>query len=251
MQSRAVLTTLLGGATTGIVGGAVWWLVTVAVAAPSRAPGPAGPLLALVAVAAALVGMRLGLSALACTAYGITSAVPPLRSRSAQLALRLSPAVLRPAVSLLVAGGLALGTATAATADAPLRVTTVTTPGTSPDAGTDLVSLPSPAWSAQADLPSPSWTPPRPASPARAQPDVTLVAAPAARETAPSADVVVRRGDTLWSIAARQLGPGATTADVAEAWPRWWQANRRRIGDDPDLLLPGQVLTAPPAAATR
>jgi nucleoid-associated protein YgaU len=63
--------------------------------------------------------------------------------------------------------------------------------------------------------------------------------------------VVVRRGDTLWTIAARQLGPDATDAEIAEQWPRWWRANRTRIGDDPDLLLPGQVLEAPTTEASR
>lgn len=60
-----------------------------------------------------------------------------------------------------------------------------------------------------------------------------------------AAAVVVQRGDTLWGIAASRLGPGATQAEIAELWPRWYAANRRVIGDDPDLLLPGQVLTAP------
>ena len=55
----------------------------------------------------------------------------------------------------------------------------------------------------------------------------------------------MRRGDSLWAIAARHLGPGATDAEVAEEWPRWYAANRAVIGPDPDLVLPGQVLRAP------
>ena len=55
----------------------------------------------------------------------------------------------------------------------------------------------------------------------------------------------MHRGDTLWSIAARRLGEGATDAEVAAAWPRWYAANRDVVGPDPDLLLPGQVLHAP------
>jgi nucleoid-associated protein YgaU len=46
---------------------------------------------------------------------------------------------------------------------------------------------------------------------------------------------------------ARHLGPDATDAEVAAQWPRWHAANRSVIGDDPDLLLPGQVLRAPHA----
>jgi nucleoid-associated protein YgaU len=61
----------------------------------------------------------------------------------------------------------------------------------------------------------------------------------------PSAEVVVHRGDSLWSIARRHLGAGATDTEVAAAWPHWYAANRDVIGPDPDLLLPGQVLHAP------
>jgi len=63
----------------------------------------------------------------------------------------------------------------------------------------------------------------------------------------PAAEVVVVRGDTLWSIAARHLPPDATAADVASAVQRWHAANADVVGDDPDLILPGQVLTAPVA----
>jgi nucleoid-associated protein YgaU len=55
----------------------------------------------------------------------------------------------------------------------------------------------------------------------------------------------VRRADTLWDIVRRHLGPDASEAEVALAWPHWYAANRATIGDDPDLLLPGQVLQAP------
>jgi nucleoid-associated protein YgaU len=52
----------------------------------------------------------------------------------------------------------------------------------------------------------------------------------------------------LWGIAARHLGPDASDAEVAREWPRWHAANRDVVGDDPDLLLPGQVLHAPARA---
>ncbi|TCC36554.1 LysM peptidoglycan-binding domain-containing protein [Kribbella speibonae] len=58
--------------------------------------------------------------------------------------------------------------------------------------------------------------------------------------------VVVRKGDSLWSIAARELGPSATTQAIAARWPDWYAANRHVIGNDPDLILPGQVLRIPP-----
>lgn len=57
--------------------------------------------------------------------------------------------------------------------------------------------------------------------------------------------VVVRRGDSLWSIAARHLPAGATDHEIAAAWPRWYAANRTVIGPDPDPLRPGQRLAPP------
>ncbi|MEV0289824.1 MULTISPECIES: LysM peptidoglycan-binding domain-containing protein [unclassified Kribbella] len=60
--------------------------------------------------------------------------------------------------------------------------------------------------------------------------------------------VVVKPGDTLWSIAATELGPQATPQDIASRWPAWYAANRQLIGPDPDLIRPGQVLRIPPPA---
>ncbi|WP_141389293.1 LysM peptidoglycan-binding domain-containing protein [Cellulosimicrobium cellulans] len=58
-------------------------------------------------------------------------------------------------------------------------------------------------------------------------------------------EVVVVRGDSLWSIAARHLPDGASDAQVADAAQRWYAANVGVVGDDPDLVRPGQVLVAP------
>ncbi|WP_329484730.1 LysM peptidoglycan-binding domain-containing protein [Kribbella sp. NBC_01484] len=60
--------------------------------------------------------------------------------------------------------------------------------------------------------------------------------------------VDVRAGDSLWSIAARELGPNASAEAIAARWPEWYAANRQVIGSDPDLILPGQVLRIPAAA---
>jgi nucleoid-associated protein YgaU len=62
---------------------------------------------------------------------------------------------------------------------------------------------------------------------------------------------VVRRGDTLWDIAARHLGPGATSVDISRAWPAWYQANRAVIGADPGVIRPGELLSAPSGSTSH
>ena len=92
--------------------------------------------------------------------------------------------------------------------------------------------------------PAPGWTPSRPVQ--RPHPHSGLVTGGSASDR--RADVVVHRGDTLWDIARRHLGPDATDAEVASAWPAWYETNRTVIGDDPDLVMPGQILRPPSAA---
>ena len=67
---------------------------------------------------------------------------------------------------------------------------------------------------------------------------------------ASSAEHVVVRGDSLWRIAAAQLGPGASDAEIARAWPAIYQANRAVIGENPSLIVPGQHLTIPQELAS-
>jgi len=55
-------------------------------------------------------------------------------------------------------------------------------------------------------------------------------------------------GDTLWGIARRildQRGIQATGAEIATAWKAIYATNSDVVGDDPNLILPGQVLTIP------
>jgi nucleoid-associated protein YgaU len=61
----------------------------------------------------------------------------------------------------------------------------------------------------------------------------------------PAETVRVRPGDTLWAIARRSLPAGASVAAVADAATAWHRANRGVIGDDPDLIVPGQLLEPP------
>jgi nucleoid-associated protein YgaU len=81
-------------------------------------------------------------------------------------------------------------------------------------------------------------------------PDFTVAWPVRSWQTPPEspAGITVLAGDTLWDIAARDLGPAASDVDVALHWPRWYQANKAKIGENPDVLLPGQILN-PPAAA--
>ena len=56
--------------------------------------------------------------------------------------------------------------------------------------------------------------------------------------------VVVRTGDSLWSIASRLAGPDASGAAIERRLVSIWDANEERIGTgDPNLVFPGTVLT--------
>lgn len=54
---------------------------------------------------------------------------------------------------------------------------------------------------------------------------------------------VVLKGETLWEIADRAPTKGAD--EIAERVEAIHRANLRTIGPDPDLILPGQVLSLP------
>jgi nucleoid-associated protein YgaU len=62
---------------------------------------------------------------------------------------------------------------------------------------------------------------------------------------------VVRSGDSLWRIAERILGNRTdgtvTSADIARFWPAVYEVNRSLIGEDPNLIFPGQTLQIPEA----
>src|SRR6202161_3547755 len=72
-------------------------------------------------------------------------------------------------------------------------------------------------------------------------PAATLAAREIPREAAarPPAEIVVRRGDSLSGIAAR----------YRVEWPGVYEANRAVIGENPNLLTPGERLRIPSAAS--
>lgn len=74
--------------------------------------------------------------------------------------------------------------------------------------------------------------------------------APAAWRPAPESSttrLVVEPGDSLWSISEEHIGPGATPKQIAYEVERTFDLNRGRIGEDPNLIFPGQefVLLSP------
>jgi len=88
----------------------------------------------------------------------------------------------------------------------------------------------------------PGWLPNRPPRPTESAP----MASTARRAGVDKDDeIVVRRGDSLWNLAERHLGPGATDGEIALEWPYWFTANRAVIGSDPDHLVPGERLRPP------
>jgi hypothetical protein len=153
------------------------------------------------------------------------------------LADLITPALLRRA---LEAGlGLTVATASVGASTAPALAAV---PGLRPTVTNGTTLLPATA-KPTPRLPSLD----RPASlPAQPTPPLSAPRPTPPPGTAPAdAAVVVHRGDSLWRIAARSLGPQANEGQIAAAWPRWYALNREVIGPDPDLLLPGQRLLPP------
>ena len=64
---------------------------------------------------------------------------------------------------------------------------------------------------------------------------------PPAPSPKPARTYTVVSGDTLWAIAKKHLGEG-------KRWPEIYDKNKAVIGDNPDRIKPGQVLTIPEAA---
>jgi hypothetical protein len=176
-------------------------------------------------------------------------AAAPGRTGSAGRLLvhHLLPSTLRRAVatatglSILVTPGFAAArpTAHSAAQPAPLRVA-VPSPSV-PRWPTDVLPPPTlPVTNAS----SPSTSPPTTTPPTSTPPTSTPPPEP---PTGPG--VVVGPGDSLWLIAARRIGPGATAREVAAQWPAWYQANQAVIGPDPNRIRPGQLLHPPAAPA--
>ena len=222
------------------------------------AAGPAGPgdgILLLTALSGTLLSLWLGLG---MTLSALSALPGALGHTCRQLAARVAPAAVRKVVAFVLGttltAALVPGTAIATTGSigqGPARGDVVATSRQAGHPSTSvLVAAPDASFRFVAQTPHdndshhgtqdpgtaplPSWLPERPAS-------RTIPSDRTART-----GVVVLRGDTLWSIAAHHLGPAATPADIEAEWHRWLAANLDVIGDDPNLLLPGQRLSPPP-----
>lgn len=267
-------------ATTGaVVAGGTARLLSQVASQGVTAPGAARPD-DLVLVGLAWLGVALALWLAVGSALALIALVPGAAGRlGAAAADRVTPLAVRKLLTLLLGasvGSLALPPAPVSSAgSSPVAAPG---PGAVPrglDASTS--SLPSPAFLPSAVAAAPSADPAgteaalgpgfRPTSDGEPRPHVSpgfrpsapvrvtdgeqgRLLAPSPRPSSASHSLVtVRRGDSLWSIARSHLGPDASDADVARAWPRWYEANRDVIGADPGLLVPGLQLV-PPGAAT-
>lgn len=76
--------------------------------------------------------------------------------------------------------------------------------------------------------------------------DAGSVTSPAwSADYAAGTPLLVRPGDSLWLVATGLLPAGTSTAEVAGLTDRLYALNRAVIGDDPDLITPGQLLRTP------
>ncbi|GAA2171861.1 hypothetical protein GCM10009784_00110 [Arthrobacter parietis] len=171
------------------------------------------------------------------------------RPQAAQRIGSLAPIFMRRAACLALGVNLiTVPCAHAGTAVAPLSSAAVQASAGQVNGGEEISNL-NPQW-VPVEAPQvlkPSWQP-------SAQPTAggLLVKDPRDSGSAPGAgpeEMVVQPGDSLWSLTARHLGPAASDAKVAEIWPHWYAANRDVIGDNPELLLPGQILHPPMGAS--
>lgn len=198
------------------------------------------------------------------------------RARAAAATRKMSPAFMRRLVVATVSFHLlAAGAANAATpapgphwtptlgqeSAAPTKPAESTRPDPSPTPDFPS-SLPGPAGEPMAAVPEAAVRPVPPApghpgwQPSAPVVEPALLAGPAPRNAhvqeaavgSPTHSVAVLAGDSLWDIVASYLGPEASDVEIALEWPRWYEANKALIGQNPDVLLPGQVLL-PPAAS--
>jgi len=250
------LAAAVGLASTSLVGSAALGSIFLSTARDSwaavAAAGPAGPadgMLAMAGLGGTLLCLWLGLGLTLSALSALPGALGLLCTR---LAAEVAPSAVRKIVAFVLGttltAALIPGTAVAGDGNDGPRPAVVAAaqhrPGAAgslavaaPDASFRLIGDPPRRTVVSEAAPTPEWTPRRPAPGRIGQ----------RAGTPPDQRVVVLRGDTLWSIAARHLDPSVSNADIDAEWHRWLAANRGVIGDDPNLILPGQLLRPPPS----
>lgn len=190
----------------------------------------------------------------------VASVLPGAAGRGcAAVAAKASPMLVRRIVQAVIGVSVLAGPMTAGSAFAagPSTSTSTSTQVDRPNSLTRALTETTPA-SPMVDRPAtPFVASPPPAAKRTPTGAAALVTGAAHRDAVDpshrSADgYVVRRGDTLWDIAARHLGPNASAVDISRAWPAWFDANRAVIGTHPSVIRPGELLVPPstPEAST-
>src|SRR3954470_13108523 len=200
----------------------------------------ADPEHALVTLAGVATWLLLAWLALGAATVVVGRGTGVVGAAGRRIAEVLLPRVVRDGLAVALGLSVVVGSAGAAAAAPVVRP---------PVVATSFTAVPSLDRSAPGSLqlsPLPAVPPPvvAPSATASAAPSVAAAPRPARGGETPT-EVVVHRGDCLWSVVARHLGPTATDDEIARAWPAWYAANRAVIGSDPALLLPGQRLLAP------
>lgn len=265
--------------TLGALGGVLWWaagpprqaLRAVSVAMPSEASDQFDSV--LTHVAGALAWLCLGWFALVVALQLMALGSSRLAFACQRSVRLLAPRFMRDGARLLIgltllAGPLSSGVAMAAQPGSgsapptPAAAANLDRPAT-PDLDRPIGGLVAPIFAGPGTATTPALSSPAPPALTPPAPVESPTSGPRSADSAPehlplvtssphrasldaSGAYVVRRGDTLWDIAARHLGPHASAADIARAWPRWYAANRTAIGPNPALIHPGLVLSVPP-----
>ena len=173
-------------------------------------------------------------------AVGITASVAAaLPGGAGRLGAGIAHVVLPRTLYRIVAGATGLGVlvtpglATAAPTSSPASVASSATP--------------TPYWPTDAPVPTPHWPTDATAHRGEHRPTPPQHRRHSHPDHHPDAarTVVVQSGDSLWSIAAEHLSGRPTPRRIAVAWPRWYAANRPVVGDDPNVIVPGQHLHTP------
>lgn len=159
------------------------------------------------------------------------TAAPATSATSATSAVALDSAVL---------GARAGGWPTGSAGDEPDEVAEVAEPDELADAGLDGLALPDRPWRSAA-LPASGTgaTPPGEAGAVAPDPHAPSGAERRAPDSGPH---VVAPGESLWRIAAADLGPEASDAEIAALTLGLYDTHREVVGPDPDLIHPGMEI---------